>query len=535
MEVPKVNADLVLELAQSWSDFPRDSHAIEQLEKNILPEYVRSCRWFAGKARKITAICVDSMLTVNAAFPQSAAFPSPGSTFHLLIVKAKYRTGKLEQYLLPLALIHADQSEHAHPKGIIATTRTNDAEMVLIDAIYDHGFRTLLFHHLFHSSKIKQSKGSLFFMKGKAFRQEDFTDSISSRVLDADQSNSSLIFEEKYFLKIYRKLFRETNPDVEMVSFLTEKAGYSHIPAFAGTFGWKKAYSAPITFGMMQEKVESIKDAWSLIGDYLNEYIFGVVDGNTIISQVVLDQVGLLAVRTAEMHLGLGSDPNDAAFSPEPFNDEYRHWLFAHFESLLKRRTQLAKENYDAMDEKGKILAKYFLQHTDAIRTIFLRIKTQPIQSLRTRIHGDYHLGQILYNGRDYIILDFEGEPESSISNRKIKHSPLKDVAGMLRSFHYAVSAKLYFSPETKEMDDVMIENAAQHWYKVISEAYLQQYYDTIGTGNLLSNDKSEQVFLLQTHLLEKAIYELGYEFNGRPTWVKIPLKGIEQVLNEIT
>lgn len=533
IEASKVNAELVLELTQSWSDFSLDSSAIEQLERKILPSYVRSCRWFAGKARKISAVCLESMLTITA--PQQVTDGSVAATFHLLIIKAKYRTGKLEQYLLPLSLIPLNPAEEINPKGIIATCRVNDADMILVDAIYDGAFRSMLFHHLFHSSEINQSNGSLFFMKGKAFRQEDFTEHVSSRVLDADQSNSSLIFEEKYFLKIYRKLFRETNPDVEMVSFLTEKAGYSHIPAFAGTFGWKKAYSAPITFGMMQEKVESIKDAWSLVGDYLNEYIFGVVEDSTSINQVVLNQVKLLAVRTAEMHLGLGCDPNDAAFSPEPFNDEYRDWLFAHFESLLKRRTQLAKENYDALDEKGKILAEYFLNHADAIRTIFSRIKTQPIQSLRTRIHGDYHLGQVLYNGSDYIILDFEGEPESSISNRKIKHSPLKDVAGMLRSFHYAVSAKLYFSAETQQIEDEVIENAAQHWYKVISETYLQQYFETMQTGNLISNDKSEQAFLLQMHLLEKAIYELGYEFNGRPTWVKIPLKGIEQVLTGIT
>lgn len=532
-EAPQIELNRMLHLTQSWESLATDSQAIEELEKIILPGYVRSCRWFAGKARKISAVCLESMVTI--AGPREVTDNSVAATFHLLIIKAKYRTGKLEQYLLPLSLIPSNPAEEINPKGIIATSRVNDADMILVDAIYDGAFRSMLFHHLFHSSKIKQSNGSLFFMKGKAFRPEDFIEKVSSRVLDADQSNSSLIFEEKYFLKIYRKLFRETNPDVEMVSFLTEKAGYSHIPAFAGTFGWKKAYSAPITFGMMQEKVESIKDAWSLVGDYLNEFIFGVAGGTTSINQEVLNQVKLLAVRTAEMHLGLGCDPNDAAFSPEPFNDEYRDWLFAHFESLLKRRAQLAKENDDALDEKGKILAEYFLNHTDAIRTLFSRIKTQPIQSLRTRIHGDYHLGQVLYNGSDYIILDFEGEPESSISNRKIKHAPLKDVAGMLRSFHYAVSAKLYFSSETQHMADDVIENAAQHWYKIISETYLQQYFETMQTGNLISNDKTEQAFLLQIHLLEKAIYELGYEFNGRPTWVKIPLKGIEQVLNEIT
>ncbi|HUM47958.1 MAG TPA: hypothetical protein PLD84_13590, partial [Chitinophagales bacterium] len=269
-EAPQIELNRMLHLTQSWESLATDSQAIEELEKIILPGYVRSCRWFAGKARKISAVCLESMVTI--AGPREVTDNSVAATFHLLIIKAKYRTGKLEQYLLPLSLIPSNPAEEINPKGIIATSRVNDADMILVDAIYDGAFRSMLFHHLFHSSKIKQSNGSLFFMKGKAFRPEDFIEKVSSRVLDADQSNSSLIFEEKYFLKIYRKLFRETNPDVEMVSFLTEKACYSHIPAFAGTFGWKKAYSAPITFGMMQEKVESIKDAWSLMGDYLNEF-----------------------------------------------------------------------------------------------------------------------------------------------------------------------------------------------------------------------------------------------------------------------
>lgn len=515
-----------IQLNVPWDEFANDTVAIETLEKKVLPAYIKTCRWFAGKARRIAAVCIDHILTVKA--------PAGTGVFYLLIVKSKYRTGKLEQYLLPIALLLPDHPEAQNPKCNIANVVIDNTEMILADAIYDDTFRKALFHFLFNNAKIKQTNGTIHFERGKAFNENDFSENIDSRVLNADQSNSSLIFGEKYFLKIYRKLFRETNPDVEVVSFLTQKAGYTHIPAFAGTFYWKKAYSAPITFGMMQEKVESIKDAWSLTGDYLNEYIYGVVVGNIEVKQVVLDQVALLAKRTAEMHIALGSDPGDHAFAPESFNDEYRDWLSSHFDVLLKRRLQLAKDNYPALDDKGKVLADYFQQQAGNIRKFFARIKSEPVTSLRTRIHGDYHLGQVLYDGSDYIILDFEGEPESSISNRKIKHSPLKDVAGMLRSFHYAVSAKLYFSSETKDMNDEVIEQAAQHWYNVVSTHYLQHYFETMQAGNLIAAEKSEQAFLLEMHLLEKAIYELGYEFNGRPAWVKIPLKGIQQVLQEI-
>lgn len=528
-----------------WEDLSRDTEAIELLEKKILPEYLKSCRWFGGKARRLAGISVDHILSLS----------SSGSSkpiFHFLILKAKYRSGKSEEYLLPLSLV--TNKEGIPGKGVIANSNYG----WLIDAIYDEAFRKTIFAYLFHSEKIKQHNGALFFEKGSVFTgavfktavglsgsKEDPSENFSSRVLDADQSNSSLIYDtlpaeggdvnpQDYFLKIYRKLFRETNPDVEMVKFLTEQAHFSHIPSFAGTFFWKKAYGAPTTFGMMQQKVTAIKDAWSLAGDYLNEFLYSLSEDPIVIPPTSIRQAELLGIRTAEMHFALSNDVSDAAFTPETFNDEYTDWLLDSCESLLKRRLRLTKDCYSTLDETGKELSKFFISNAARIREYFSRIKKQSFQSLRIRIHGDYHLGQVLYDGNDYIILDFEGEPESSIRDRKIKHSPLKDVAGMIRSFHYAVSAKLYFSPESKKIPPEKIEAAVTAWYHKVTEVFLNSYRVTMDDAAVFRTDQSELDFILQFHLLEKAVYELGYELNGRPTWVKIPLKGIQQVLKQI-
>lgn len=164
----------------------------------------------------------------------------------------------------------------------------------------------------------------------------------------------------------------------------------------------------------------------------------------------------------------------------------------------------------------------------------FDKIRKTPLKSLRTRIHGDFHLGQVLYSNEDFIIIDFEGEPESSIADRKIRHSPLKDVAGMIRSFHYAVSAKLFFSGETKHADALKLRKASERWFYLIRETYTETYLEALGRDQKLYANKAELNFLFLLHLLEKAIYELGYELNGRPDWIKIPLKGIEQVINEL-
>jgi len=491
-----------------------------ELEK-ILPGYLKTCRWFGGKARKLAGISIEQVLNLRSKFSQR--------NFELLVLKIKYQSGKSEEYLLPVTEIPS--AENIPEKGII--TKTNRG--FLIDAIYDEDFRKEIFSLLFHSEIVKQKSGSIIFERGIGFSEEGFSPHIPSRVLDADQSNSSIIYDERYFLKLYRKLFRETNPDVEMVKFLSEKALFTHIPAFAGTFYRKKTSGVPITFGMMQQKVEAVKDVWSLCGDYLNEFLHSLKEEKMVIPKASIEQALFLGTRTAEMHLALAGDSVDAAFAPEKFNDNYCDWLLNNCDSLLKKRLRLTKDCYSSLDEEGRTLSKFFFSNQPKIREFFFLIRKKNLPGLRTRIHGDYHLGQLLFTGSDYVILDFEGEPESSIAERKIKHSPLKDVAGMLRSFHYAVSAKLYFSEESKNFSGEKIESAVTGWYEEVSTKFMKSYWETMSTGQILSENKRENEFLLQFHLLEKAIYELGYELNSRPAWVKIPLKGIQHVLSQIT
>ena len=222
------------------------------------------------------------------------------------------------------------------------------------------------------------------------------------------------------------------------------------------------------------------------------------------------------------------------AFKHEPYDDVYRKWLFKHLHELLKGRLQMAEQNKERLDEEALRMTELLRDKQSLILKFFEQVKKRPLQSLRTRIHGDYHLGQVLYTGGDFVIIDFEGEPESSIVERKIKHSPMKDVAGMIRSFHYAVSSKLYFSNETKQMDRQRLQRATDRWFYLIRDTFLETYLNAMGKNNPVFYSKSEINFLLHLHLMEKAIYELGYELNGRPGWVKIPLKGIEQVIHEL-
>jgi maltose alpha-D-glucosyltransferase/alpha-amylase len=203
-----------------------------------------------------------------------------------------------------------------------------------------------------------------------------------------------------------------------------------------------------ITFGLLVEVISNEKDNWSKTGDYLNEFMFAFVDGNFQVKENVFEKVALLGVRTAQMHDALFNIHSDEGFRAEHFDRRYRRFIHQKVEDLLEQRYDLLTDNYLSLDEQSQVLAWKFMEAKDLILDFVDQILTRPIESFRTRIHGDYHLGQVLVCEEDLFIIDFEGEPESSISSRKVKHSPLKDVAGMIRSYHYAVSAKLFNSPK---------------------------------------------------------------------------------------
>lgn len=319
-----------------------------------------------------------------------------------------------------------------------------------------------------------------------------------------------------------------------MVSFLTQHSDFSNIPAYAGSITWQRAGQPDVTLGMMQQAIRAEKDNWALTGDFLNDFMYGVPSGMFGINESVFEQVGLLGKRTGEMHLGLFAPEADDAFAPEHFDDFYRKFLLTRLTDLLDRRYTLLIENYDKLDVPTQRLAWIFMEARELIDDFANEMLTRPLDSLRIRIHGDYHLGQVLTDKGDFIVIDFEGEPEATIAERKIKHSPLKDVAGMIRSYHYAVSAKLFESAETKGISSEKLQIVSDRWYKLMRDTYMDAYLEAFGWPHPLFKSQNEINFLLLFFLLEKAVYELGYEISYRPSWVNIPLRGIVEVIREI-
>ncbi len=528
----------------SWPEAFDEAAFREQFTRELLPAYLKKCRWFAGKARKLKDIRVK----------EEIHFKTGGSEVRILIIDAYYRSGKLEQYLLPV--VWTAEEPESPEKSVILKADNG----YLVDAIYDASFRQSIFFAMQENRRIKDGEHSLFFEKGSAFEFIDRAELVSSRVTNFDQSNTSLFFGDRYFFKFYRKLFRETNPELESVRFLCEEGGFAHIPTYVASISLKTAKRPEVTLGIMQKKVEAEGEVWHWLQDQMTDFFKG--NGLTTLTtfsnnidclqlnslpeaakqaQAVLPanlytQLGLLGRRTAAMHNAFAHPTKNKAFSPIAFDHDYSIWLSQHFDQLLEKRQNLLTDNLAKLSVEARTLADGFRANIDRIRAFFESFHELDAKSQRIRIHGDYHLGQVLIQRGDYIILDFEGEPESSIRDRKVKHSPLKDVAGMLRSFHYAAYVALIFGPLAKndQFAGASKVELAEKWYNAIASVYLHQYFEALDIDRFQLSNTDEASFLLQLHLLEKAVYELGYELNGRPDWVVIPLQGIHQILKKI-
>ena len=274
----------------SWSKLPEEQAFIWNLEKEILPDYLATCRWFAGKARKLEEVKVKEIIP----------FPLKEDIAYLLIIETLYYTGKSENYLLPLTLQTAESVDlhESMPKGILATLKQNETVFYLTDGAYNENFRRQVFNCIANEKKIVSNGEELVFEKGSALLEGD--EEMMSRMPDIDSSNTTIIYGEKYFFKLYRKLFEEINTEVELVCFLSEKTSFTHIPAYAGSFYHKHKDGAITTLGLLQQKVEGQENCWELVLDYLSSFNSAETSFES--------QIELLGHRTAEMHIALGSD-----------------------------------------------------------------------------------------------------------------------------------------------------------------------------------------------------------------------------------
>ena len=323
-----------LSLSKLWTEFADDKGALSKLEAGIFYEYMRKCRWFAGKARVLKFLNVQQLL--NMPFEDGLAY--------LVILHIGYTYGDEERYAMPVAFLPGDYELLAQvkPKAFITGLTVENKTGWLIDAIYDSRFQAALFENIYDNANTKQENGALAYNKGKGLSAKDKDMGYLCVIPDLEQSNSSLVYGNKYFFKLYRKLFREVNPEVEMLQFLTETGGFKNIPAYCGSLSYERPGIPPVTLGLMMQKVSSQSDSWASTGDDLNNFLFMFVDKLFSIHDNVFEKIELLGKRTAEMHLALLSDKKTGNFKPEGFSKEYVSFLQKQLNKLLDKTHQAA-------------------------------------------------------------------------------------------------------------------------------------------------------------------------------------------------
>jgi maltose alpha-D-glucosyltransferase/alpha-amylase len=533
---------------------PLPARALKMLETKVLPPYIINRRWFGGKARTI-----QRMQVVN-----NIPLPACQQGASLLFIEVSYNEGLPELYQLPIAFASGEQEQElvsSQPGSVIAKVTMEGQEGILYDAVYSEDYRQMLLALIAKRKRLKVEEAELVGYGSRIIKSKikEVGHPLSSKILGAEQSNTSIIYENQFFLKIYRKLDRTINPDMEVVQALTDRLNFPNVPKFLGAIEHQEAGRTPMVLVMLQELVPNQGDAWVYMEDSLKRFFerlqthkdqIGITDTVGTLARPVafadapehmqmqlggasVERIELLGQRTAEMHLALASMNDSKDFAPEDFSLHYQRSLYSSLTSLVRSNFDSLRKHLPNLPEAVRAEAEEVLQMRSEILERLKKIFSRKIDTMKIRTHGDYHLGQVLFTGRDFIIIDFEGEPARSFSERRLKRSPLRDVAGMIRSFHYAAYNALFQQDSFRKEDSAYLEAWAEQWYHYASGFYMHTYLSkTMGSG-VVPNKEEDFEILMETFLLEKAIYELGYELNNRPDWVLIPIRGIKYIMRK--
>lgn len=527
------------------SQAPLTPELLEKLSA-ILPGYVASRRWFRSKARQIRAVTVQDLV------------PFGGQHLSVLLLAIEYTDGAGDTYVLPVTVATgeaaANLTDAAEP---IATLQLSNGQTgVLHSALTDPEFRSQLFQAIAKGASLSGSNGAFVAVKTPvpSYADANLEQTPESFVSRAEQSNTSIIFGDQFILKLFRKVEAGINPDIEVGRFLTEHR-FANTPAVLGTLEYRSGEGQVFSSGILQPFIRNQGDAWKYTLEELSGYFQralaqgGPMSTPTVhplelmeqevpadVAQLIgryLQSASLLGRRTAEMHQSLGSDRSDPEFAPEPFTNADGQKLYREMHAQADTAFSVLRSKAGQLQGSAAEHAQELLAAEEQIRSRFAQLQNSRITAERIRFHGDYHLGQVLFTGSDFMIIDFEGEPARPLSERREKTIGLRDVAGMVRSFQYAGYASLFGQvPGLPEGNRNMIEAYAGLWYAWVSATYLRGYFATARNASFVPETQSESRLLLDAFLLHKALYEVAYELNNRPDWVVIPLRGILSLLS---
>ena len=498
-----------------------------QLEHEVLPEFVKHRRWYASKGAAIRRV----------ALADHVEWTHDAHTSLLALVRVQTsETGHGEPYFLPLTLAWEERDPErvrALAPGAVAKVRQQAEVGFLADAFADESFCRSLVAATGTATTIKSAHGMLSFHP-----TGEYAAIVGSRlarlritVPSAQSTNTTVALGERLFMKAYRRLQVGVNPEVEIGRYLTDIAHFRNAVPVAGSIDYVSEDGRSTTLVLLQGYVENQGNGWDYTLNYLRQSFerwppqpdgaAGVVDHSGYLALIQA-----LGRRTAELHGAFAASRGDPAFDPEPVRPhDVQAWtqqVRAGSEHALSR----LEAQLDGLPRIVQDDARRVLEHRSTLLGAIDRHAADPNAGLRTRVHGDYHLGQVLLAENDWVIVDFEGEPDRTLDERRTKGSPLKDVAGMLRSFDYAMHAALAGVIGERPDAAAPLAQLARDWRAAAFDAFVSAYDETAGAHGLASA-RGELNGLLELFTLEKLFYELNYEVGNRPDWVAIPLAGL--------
>jgi maltose alpha-D-glucosyltransferase/alpha-amylase len=523
----------VLVLADAWDTFfpervesgrRRFAELIRtQLEEEILPAYLPVQRWFGLKQNRIEATRVAGV----------HEWCAHGECWLLSFVDVDLDDGTTERWFLPLSLAWGEDEERWHRllPVAIAKVRHRANVGILYDAFADARFAHALIDAMRAERSLQIGDDTLHFTRTRRFDEIAGHDAAETtlRRPAVEGSNSAAIIGDRLFLKGFRRLRPGVHPEVEIGRFLTDVAAFDRAVPVAGALELRSAAGPATTLAVLQGFVQNQGDAWSYTVDHVVRVLEAFRmsrDGGAPESTVesYSDLARLLGTRTAGMHRALARTTGDRAFDPEPAGDEH----LAEWRDTLERDAQetlrLLEAGANTLGGEASGLAARVLSQWQEMLAAARALLPARIEGARTRYHGDYHLGQVLLADGDVVIVDFEGEPGRTLLERRAKHSPLRDVAGMLRSFDYAAHVALdrMNAPHDRER----IAARAQEWLRHAEAAYLDAYLGEMA-DEPTAPAASAARDLIRFFSFEKALYEVRYELGNRPDWVRIPMHGL--------
>ncbi len=530
-----------LGMGAGWSSL-YEGVARQRFETVVLPDYLAKQRWFGGKSGRIRSVQVRDW----------ACLPVPEAS--LALVQVQYEYGGADTYFLPLAIATqagAARIRETAPASVLAAVTTSGGAGILYDATLDEGACRALLDIVQDGKEIAAHRGVFRGVPGSKFLAIRGPGTLEVRPQPGEQSNSSVVYGDRLVLKIFRRYQPGPNPEYEMSKYLTDCAHFGNIAPFAGSLEYHGHREEPGVVGLFQAWVENEGDAWQWTMEEMERYYEtcatipfpdNAANGDTDLmslsehepSPFARDHVGIylesaatLGRRTAEMHRALARHSGDPAFEPEPLSPPQVEALLSDLRRQAAHIFELLRDNVSRLPDDVLELAGLTLGRRRQIFDQFRAVLSDDGFGCRIRIHGDYHLGQVLRVKSDYVIVDFEGEPARPVAERRAKQSPLKDVASMLRSFSYGAYASLINYTARRPDDLARLEPWARLSERYACAEFLRAYRQAAHGAGFLPARPGDFRRLLGAYWMDKALYEFSYELNHRSSWLRIPLMGI--------